>query len=84
MEDYKVVMLVGDNLADFTAAFEQDLTISERRSILEDVKDNFGAKFIILPNVMYGGWEKAMRMDDPESIQDNDIQGNRKYIKSFK
>lgn len=56
---FRVVMLIGDNLDDFSAAFE-------RRSILERFAETdkalrlWGDLFIVLPNPMYGTWESAL------------------------
>lgn len=55
-ETHEVVMLLGDNLSDFTEVFDKQGT--ERRSFLVDsMKNEFGSKFIVFPNPMYGDWE---------------------------
>ncbi|MDA3814583.1 MAG: 5'-nucleotidase, lipoprotein e(P4) family [Candidatus Cloacimonetes bacterium] len=58
-EDHFIVMLIGDNLIDFEDVFRMK-NIEERFSSVEDFKDEFGKKFIILPNPMYGEWEKTL------------------------
>lgn len=58
-KDYDVLLYIGDNLADFNELFEKrgdDLGVGQ----VEKHKDEFGTKFIILPNPMYGDWEKAV------------------------
>lgn len=58
-ETHEIVMLLGDNLSDFSTLFDKK-TPSER---LENVKNNrelFGKKFIVLPNTGYGDWEAAL------------------------
>ncbi|MCP1996246.1 5'-nucleotidase, lipoprotein e(P4) family [Flavobacterium sp. HSC-61S13] len=58
-ETHEIVMLLGDNLSDFSNAF--DKKTEEQRS--EAVRNNareFGRKFIVLPNVNYGDWESAL------------------------
>jgi 5'-nucleotidase (lipoprotein e(P4) family) len=58
-ERFEIVMLLGDNLSDFSAAFDKK-NETER---LQGVKDNaavFGKKFIVLPNTGYGDWESAL------------------------
>jgi len=57
--DHFIVMLIGDNLIDFEDVFRQKSTL-ERFSSVENFKDEFGKKFIILPNPMYGEWEKTL------------------------
>jgi 5'-nucleotidase (lipoprotein e(P4) family) len=55
-KDYKIIMLLGDNLSDFSNVFDDNST--KRRNVLADsLKADFGRKFIVLPNPMYGDWE---------------------------
>lgn len=58
MKDYRVIMLLGDNLNDFTQLFEKK-TNSERLAEADKVKADWGQKFIVLPNATYGEWENA-------------------------
>ncbi len=58
-EDHFIVMFIGDNLIDFEDVFRKK-SIEERSSSIEDFKDEFGKRFIILPNPMYGEWEKTL------------------------
>jgi len=58
-EDHFIVMLIGDNLIDFEDVFRTK-SIEERFASIEDFKDEFGKRFIILPNPMYGEWEKTL------------------------
>ena len=58
-EDHFIVMLIGDNLIDFEDVFRKK-NIEERYLSVEKFKDAFGKKFIILPNAMYGEWEKTL------------------------
>lgn len=78
---HEIVMLLGDNLSDFSAAFDKK-SMEER---LQNVKDNaalFGKKFIVLPNTGYGDWEAAIfdyRRDwnttQKDSIYNSKIKG---------
>lgn len=57
-DKYNILMLVGDNLADFDSLFdnrEGDLGFGT----VEKMKERFGTDFIILPNPMYGPWINA-------------------------
>lgn len=58
-EDHFIVMLIGDNLIDFEDVFRMK-NIEDRYLSVEKFKDEFGKKFIILPNPMYGEWEKTL------------------------
>ena len=56
LKNHHVVMLLGDNLSDFSELFD-DKSTKERNNLVEKMKGNFGTKFIVLPNPMYGDWE---------------------------
>ena len=59
METHEIVILMGDNLNDFTDLFDKKLP-ADRSKIVSDLKAEFGKKFIVLPNAMYGDWVSAM------------------------
>ncbi len=56
---HRIVLLLGDNLNDFTDLYEGTLPI-ERRQITDSLRGEFGRRFIVLPNPMYGDWESAL------------------------
>ena len=53
-----LVMLFGDSLVDF-AEFSTK-SEADRDKMFEQLKAEFGDKFIIFPNPMYGSWESAV------------------------
>jgi 5'-nucleotidase (lipoprotein e(P4) family) len=59
MATYNIVMLLGDNLNDFAQCFEKK-PIPERKVEVDKVKEEWGKKFIVLPNSAYGEWENAI------------------------
>lgn len=56
---HDIVMLLGDNLADFSDLFDKK-TETERSARVETLRASFGTRFIVLPNANYGGWEDAI------------------------
>ncbi len=58
-ESYDIVLLIGDNLIDFDDIFRKK-TIEERFTSVKNMRNQFGRKFIILPNAMYGEWVKTL------------------------
>ncbi|WP_293963867.1 HAD family acid phosphatase [Sneathiella sp.] len=56
-KDYRVVMIVGDNLGDFVEA--RDATLAERDALIDTYKDYWSSKWITIANPMYGSWEAA-------------------------
>lgn len=56
LSDYNIVLLLGDNLADFDERFYK----KSNQTRIEDVNSLahlFGDKFIVFPNLIYGTWE---------------------------
>lgn len=58
-KNYDILMLFGDNLADFSAIFDQR-TVADRSQLVDSLQQDFGSHFIVLPNVLYGEWEGAL------------------------
>jgi len=56
---YRVVLLVGDNLNDFTDDFTGK-SIADRKAQVDREQAEFGAQYIVIPNPMYGDWENAV------------------------
>jgi 5'-nucleotidase (lipoprotein e(P4) family) len=56
---HEIVLLIGDNLNDFSEVFE-DRKANDGKAAVEENKELFGRKFIILPNPIYGAWEKPL------------------------
>lgn len=58
-EKYHIALLCGDNLNDFSLDFEKN-TNSERIASVDNNYTEFGKRFIVLPNSMYGDWETIL------------------------
>jgi len=58
--EYRIVLLMGDDLNDFAKVFEDSKTVESRLAAADHFKDQFGKRFIVLPNSMYGDWELAI------------------------
>ncbi len=56
LSNFNVVLLVGDNLADFDARFYKQPN-DVRIDRLNNIRSLFGEKFILIPNLIYGSWE---------------------------
>ena len=55
-KDYEIALLMGDNLNDFTSDFSKK-SVEERFVETDKIKDQWGTRFIVLPNPTYGEWE---------------------------
>ena len=56
---YRIPLLMGDNLNDFNDSFAGK-SIAERAAEVDRQRAQFGMRYIILPNPMYGDWENAV------------------------
>lgn len=68
LSKYDVVLYFGDNLGDFHRDWD-DKKSEERRALVDQHRDDFGEKFIILPNPLYGDWEKSL----PKNVKKTDL-----------
>lgn len=57
---HNIIMLLGDNLGDFAAVFDER-SADDRQRIVDSLHGAFGERFIVTPNAMYGDWESALR-----------------------
>lgn len=80
-EDYDIALLIGDNAIDFADVFD-DRTVSERAEEVDALKDEFGNRFIVLPNPMYGDWEdavyeynKGLSAEEEDSLRKDTLHG---------
>ena len=69
---FRVVLLAGDNLDDFSSIFERK-SIVDRFAETDKMKEMWGNRFIVLPNAMYGTWENAIyeyqRLTEPQKAE---------------
>jgi 5'-nucleotidase (lipoprotein e(P4) family) len=56
---YRIVLLAGDNLNDFADDFAGK-SVAERKAQVDRERSEFGSRFIVVPNPMYGDWESAI------------------------
>ena len=78
-ETHEIALLVGDNLGDFSGIFDDRNGGRAVQQVWEN-RDRFGTRFILLPNPMYGGWEKPFRGETPEAT----VQLKKEALKPYK
>ncbi len=59
-EKHDILLLVGDNLNDFDRVFREASDTPERKALADDYRNEFGTRFIVLPNAMSGSWLKLV------------------------
>lgn len=70
-EKHRIVMLIGDNLDDFSDVFERK-GVADRFAETDNVKLEWGLRWIVLPNAMYGTWENALYDYKAATMSDKD------------
>ena len=58
LSNYEIILFLGDNLGDFHQDFFGKDNLGRWDATLKH-KDNFGDKFILFPNLIYGNWEEG-------------------------
>ncbi|MDX2188735.1 MAG: 5'-nucleotidase, lipoprotein e(P4) family [Bacteroidota bacterium] len=56
---YTIEMLLGDNLNDFSSDFEKQMP-SERHFQVLKMRNEYGKRYFVFPNPMYGAWMDAL------------------------
>jgi 5'-nucleotidase (lipoprotein e(P4) family) len=62
---YRVLALFGDDLNDFVPAAGK--SIAERQALLDRYNENWGRTWYVLPNPIYGSWERSM-LENPRGL----------------
>lgn len=81
-ENYEIFLLLGDNLSDFDMIFDKKSTL-ERSDGVDDLKDEFGKRFIILPNTMYGDWLSAIYNHDHSLDNQQKSEKHKQHLIDF-
>lgn len=75
-ERFDVLMTFGDDLNDFASV--EGMTPAQRRELVEASAGKWGTEWFMLPNAMYGSWQKAVRkvVGEPK----NDARAEQLYV----
>jgi 5'-nucleotidase (lipoprotein e(P4) family) len=82
-QTHNIIMLIGDNLNDFSEIFEQK-NIPERFDLTDKMMKEFGSRFIVLPNAMYGEWEGALYNYDYNVSEAAKYEMRKRQLTGFK
>ena len=80
---YHVVLLMGDDLNDFAKVFEDSKTVESRAAAADRLRNEFGQRFIVLPNPMYGNWESAINGYNFKLTEAEKAEKRRKLLKGY-
>lgn len=77
-QGYTIVLFIGDNLDDFDFTGETYRKLNdERREVVDKNKAEFGIKYILLPNPIYGNWEGGLGKDYFKSTPEEKLKIRR-------
>lgn len=82
LKDHEILLLMGDNLLDFDTVFEGGDT-GRRNHLVDSLRIQFGQRFIVLPNPMYGAWDKAVLDNIYKLSHPEQIKKRREALKGF-
>lgn len=83
-KDYEVVLVLGDNLEDFSDLFPVVEGVDARRDAVDQMKEVWGDKFIIFPNAVYGDWEKAIYKYDKSKTLEERMADKKAVFDQYK
>ena len=66
-EDYRIVLLLGDQLTDFISTKEAYVYHSDRKKLANKYSDMWGSKWFMITNPTYGRWELSIYDEMPKS-----------------
>ena len=79
-EDYRIILLLGDQLTDFISTKEAYVFHSDRKKIAKKYSDMWGSKWFMITNPTYGRWELSIYDEMPKS-EGEAIQKRKETLK---
>jgi len=73
-KDYRVLLLVGDQLGDFLPLDETTLEPSSRKHLVSSYNHMWGSKWFMITNPMYGRWEASIYNNEYPDTEDEIMQ----------
>ena len=73
-EDYRILLLIGDQLGDFISLEESSIDMDSRQIIATKYKDMWGKKWFMITNPIYGRWEASIYNNEYPENEDELIQ----------
>jgi acid phosphatase len=66
---HRVLLLIGDDLNDFVSLPPEPATIEARRTLAAAHDRYWGDRWFVLPNPMYGSWERAVGIEVSKKLE---------------
>lgn len=82
-ETHTILLLIGDNLNDIAEVFE-NRNDKNGFAAVDEFREEFGNRFIILPNPMYGEWERPFYNEIENLNETKKAKARKKKLAGFK
>jgi acid phosphatase len=68
-QQYRVIMLVGDDFGDFLPQVKSNITPAKRFELVEKYQTYWGSRWFMLTNPTYGSWETILQQPKQQYLQ---------------
>jgi 5'-nucleotidase (lipoprotein e(P4) family) len=73
-KDYRILLLIGDQLGDFLPLDETTLELDSRKNLADTYDHMWGSKWFMITNPMYGRWEASIYNNEYPDTKDKLMQ----------
>ena len=73
-KDYRILLLIGDQLGDFLPLDETTLELDSRKNLADTYDNMWGSKWFMITNPMYGRWEASIYNNEYPDTEDKLMQ----------
>jgi acid phosphatase len=73
-KDYRILLLIGDQLGDFLPLEETTLELDSRKNLADTYDHMWGSKWFMITNPMYGRWEASIYNNEYPDTEDKLMQ----------
>ena len=80
-KDYRILLLIGDQLGDFLPLDETTLELDARKELADTYKHMWGSKWFMITNPMYGRWEVSIYNNEYPDTEDELMQMRLEALK---
>ena len=80
-KDYRILLLIGDQLGDFLPLDETTLELDGRKALADTYKHMWGSKWFMITNPMYGRWEVSIYNNEYPDTEDELMQMRLEALK---
>ena len=80
-QDYRILLLIGDQLGDFISLDEATAGMDSRKEIAAKYEEMWGKKWFIITNPIYGRWEAAIYNNEYPDTESELMQMRLKALK---